>query len=175
MVWPLPVGSRLEPPGVFTWQPGVGFVGAYDLVFVRWAGAGAVSRREVRVVLLQKNSGRVGPRVMIDTPRSQMDVGQPFLLAGWALDLDADEGTGVDTLHVWAYPLAGGAPVFVGVASYGGSRPDVGATYGEQFNESGFGLIVQGLTPGNYDLAVFPWSTVSGGFAPAQVVRVTVR
>ena len=36
---PLPIGSHLDAAtGVFTWQPGVGFVGAYDLVFVRWIG-----------------------------------------------------------------------------------------------------------------------------------------
>ena len=46
---PLPVGSQLDAAtGVFTWAPGVGFVGTYDLVFVRWAGARAVARHEVR-------------------------------------------------------------------------------------------------------------------------------
>jgi hypothetical protein len=34
---------------------------------------------------------------------------------------------------------------------------------------------VQGLTPGNYDIAVFAWSTERAGFVPAQVVRLTVR
>ena len=29
--------------------------------------------------------------------------------------------------------------------------------------------------PGTYDLAVFPWSNVTGGFAPPNVVHVTVR
>ena len=47
--------------------------------------------------------------------------------------------------------------------------------HGDQFRESGFGLNVQGLPPGSYDLAVFAWSNVSGGFVPAKVVRVTVR
>ncbi len=59
--------------------------------------------------------------------------------------------------------------------AYGGARPDVAAAYGDQFLASGFGLNVQGLTPGHYDLAVFPWSTTAGGFLPARVVRVTVR
>ena len=35
-------------------------------------------------------------------------------------------GTGVDAVHV-GRPPASGSPLFVGVASYGGSRPDVGA------------------------------------------------
>jgi hypothetical protein len=32
-----------------------------------------------------------------------------------------------------------------------------------------------GLEPGNYDLAVFGYSMVTGGFVPATVIRVTVR
>jgi hypothetical protein len=40
---------------------------------------------------------------------------------------------------------------------------------------AGFTLPVQGLTPGIYDLAVFPWSNVTGAFAPPQIVHVTVR
>jgi Matrixin len=173
---PLPIGSQLDvQTGAFTWSPGVGFVGTYDLVFVRSAGERRLARREVRIILQPKGSGHVGAQVVIDTPRSQQAVAQPFLLGGWAADLDAAAGTGIDTLHVWAYPLSGDPPVFLGTATYGGARPDVVAIHGDQFRESGYGLLVQGLTPGNYDLAVFAWSNVSAGFVPASVVRVTVR
>ena len=52
----LPVGSRLDAEtGWFTWAPGVGFVGTYDLVFTRWAGTRAVARHEVRVILAPKD------------------------------------------------------------------------------------------------------------------------
>jgi len=173
---PLPVGSQLDPEtGAFTWHPGVGFVGSYDLVFVHRDGAAVLARQDVRVVLQAKGSGFVGPQVVIDTPTSQADVAQPFVLAGWAADLNASEGTGVATLHAWAYPLSGGAPVFVGAAAYGGARPDVAAVHGDQFRDSGYGLFVQGLAPGNYDLAVFAWSTEAAEFVPAKTVRVTVR
>ena len=172
----LPIGSHLDATtGVFTWAPGVGFVGAYDFVFIRHAGERAVARQDVRIVLGPKGSGSIGPQVVIDTPRSQQDVAQPFVLAGWSADLNATQGTGVATLHVWAYPLAGGPPVFLGTTNYGGVRPDVAAVHGEQFKDSGFGLHVQGLPHGHYDLAVFAWSTVTGSFVPAQVVRATVR
>jgi hypothetical protein len=40
---------------------------------------------------------------------------------------------------------------------------------------SGYQLRVQDLAPGTYDLAIFPWVASLNGFAPAQVVRVTVR
>ena len=156
----LPVGSQLDAAtGRFTWAPGAGFVGAYDLVFVRWAGVRAVARHEVRIILAPKGRGHIGTQVEIDTPRSQQDVGQPFVLAGWAADLDAATGTGIDTLHVWAYPLTGGAPVFLGTPTLGGVRPDVAAVHGDQFRTAGFALTVQGLTPGTYDLAVFPGAT----------------
>ncbi len=77
-------------------------------------------------------------------------------------------------LHVWANQLAGGPPVFLATA-YGGARPDVAAVHGKQFEESGFGLHVQGLAPGHYDLAVFGWSTERANFVPARTVRVTIR
>ena len=97
---PLPVGSRLDTStGLFTWSPGVGFVGSYDLVFLRGTAGQRVTRQEVRVILRAKGSG---PQVVIDTPSALQSVGQPFVLAGWAADLDAAEGTGIDTLHVWA-------------------------------------------------------------------------
>ena len=173
---PLPAGSRLnEQTGDFVWAPGAGFVGPYNLVFVRAASGRAIARREVQIILSPKGSGHVGAKVVIDTPRLRQDVAQPFQLAGWAADLDSLSGTGIDSVHVWAYPLAGGAPTFLGTAAYGGSRPDVAAVFGDPYGPSGFGTMVEGLAPGSYDLAVFAWSTVRGGFTPAGTVRVTVR
>jgi hypothetical protein len=172
---PLPIGSQLDPTtGRFLWGPGVGFVGSYDLAFVRWEGGRAVARQELQVRLAPKGYGRTGPQIVIDAPTAQSVVGQPFALSGWAADLDAGTGTGISTLHVWAYPVNGGEPIFLGTAT-SGLRPDVAEVYGEQFRETGYGLTVEGLTPGTYDVAVFGWSDVRGGFAPAAVVRVRVQ
>jgi len=178
---PLPAGSHLDrQTGTFTWMPGAGFVGAYDFVFFTDRGA-----RDVRIVLNPKGSNRTGPQTIIDIPSARSHgpgpivVGSAFFLAGWAADLDATDGSGVDAIHVWAYPVneAGQrlAPVFVGSGIYGGTRPDVGAVYGDQFVDSGYGLVVQGLSSGTYDIAVFAHSTVRHDFAPAAVVRVRVR
>jgi hypothetical protein len=192
---PLPIGSTLDAArGGFTWQPGVGFLGAYDLVFVRWADGRAVARQDVRIVINPKGSGRVGPQVVIDIPVGRnfssasasivvggtqvppyTSVAQPFLVAGWAADLDAWSGTGIGTLHVWAYPAGGGAPLFVGATAYGGMRPDVAAVYGDQFTYSGYGLLVRGLPRGEYMLAVFGYSFLQNGFVPAKTVWVSVR
>ncbi len=170
---PLPIGSHLDPAsGVFTWQPGVGFVHAYDFVFVRCEG-GACTTHEVRIVLHPKRSNHVGPQIEID-PLATRSRAQPVLVTGWAVDLDADTGTGVDAVHVWAYPVSGGDPQFVGVAAYGGTRPDADAVFGERFSQSGYEVTVDGLAPGTYDLAVFAWSTTAGRFAPARVTRLTI-
>ena len=166
---PLPAGSRLDPAGVFTWQPGPGFVGAYDLAFVRRAH-GRLVRQDVRVVLHPKGSNRVGPQLIVD-------ITEPFV-AGWAADFDSGEGTGIGAIHAWAYPVTAsghGTPIFVDAATYGGARPDVAAAFGDRFLQSGYGLFVRGLAPGTYDLALFPWSLAKGDFLPATLVRIVVR
>jgi hypothetical protein len=45
---PLPIGSHLSG-STFTWQPGPGFFGSYDLVFVRERDGAAVARQELRI------------------------------------------------------------------------------------------------------------------------------
>ena len=178
---PLPAGSHLDPStGVFTWMPGPGFIGSYDFEFVT-----AVARHDVRIVLHPKGSNRVGPQVIVDLPaptaqgRGPIVVGRAFFLAGWAADLDSGIDRGVDTVHVWAYPVNERGereePMFLGPAIYGGARPDVAAVYGDRFGDTGYGMVVNGLAPGAYDVAVFAFSTVRGNFAPAKVVRVIVR
>ena len=173
---PLPIGAHLDgATGAFTWAPGLGFVGPYDLVFIRSVGARPVARQEVRIVLHAKGRGSVGPQVEIDAPKPDQRVSQPFLLSGWAADLNALFAPGVTTLHTWAYPVAGGPPLFLGATTFGGSRQDVAAVHGDQFRDSGFELRVLGLAPGQYDLAVFAWSTEAAGFVAPKSVRVTVQ
>jgi alpha-tubulin suppressor-like RCC1 family protein len=176
---PLPVGSSLDAStGTFTWMPGVGFYGAYDLTFVRWTGANAVARQDVRITLNAKGSNRIGPQTIIDAPVAGSTVGSPFFVGGWAADLDSTVDTGVNTVHVWAYPVDANGnrldPIFVGPATYGGARPDVAAIYGARFENSGYGIIVNGLAPGTYDIAVFAFSTVTNSFTPAKIVRVKI-
>jgi hypothetical protein len=169
----LPVGSRIDPiTGTFTWQPGVGFLGAYDFM---------LDGRDVRIVLNAKGGGRTaGPQVMIDLPSADAREvsSQSFVVAGWAADLDSRIDGGVGAVHIWAYPIVNGSaadPIFLGAAAFGGARPDVAIVYGDRFGSSGYGLEVRSLPPGTYDVAVFAYSTVRGGFVPAKTVRVTVR
>lgn len=114
------------------------------------------------------------PLMSIDTPTTGALVTQSLTIAGWAVDAASTTGTGVDAVHVWAYPSTGASPFFVGVATYGISRPDVAAALGaSRFAPSGFSL--QAVLPtGSYTLAVFEHSTLTGTFTP-KVTTITVR
>jgi hypothetical protein len=94
-----------------------------------------------------------------------------FALAGWAIDRGAPTGTGVDALHVWAFPVGSGAPEWIGTLPYGGARGDVGTAFGAQFTPSGFNGALR-LRPGTWDLVIYARSTVTGTFSDARVVRL---
>jgi hypothetical protein len=112
----------------------------------------------------------------VDTPAADAALSGSFVIAGWALDPLATTGSGIETLHVWAYRRDGiAAPQFLGAAAVGGFRPDVAAIHGPQFERAGFTLTTPQLAPGVYDLLVYPWSHRTGQFESAQSVRVTVR
>jgi hypothetical protein len=145
--------------------------GAYRFVIYGWVNALAT------FAIARTVDVTIGASTMlaVDIPASGAVVGRPFLLAGWAIDASASTGTGIDTIHVWAFPLAGGAPMFVGVPALGGPRPDVGAYFGNsRFTPSGYNMLVT-LPPGPYDLSVYAHSVVTGTFNAWQVVRVSVQ
>jgi hypothetical protein len=172
---PLPIGSRFDAAtGRFTWQPGVAFIGTYDLAFVRRQASG-LTRQDVRVVLNPKGSNRVGPQFVVDLAPAPGTDATGAIVAGWAADLDSPDGTGIHTIHAWAYPRNGGPAIFIGEAAYGGARPDVAATFGDRFRDAGYGLRIDGLPAGTYDLALFPWSAAKGGWLPAKLVPITIK
>ena len=117
---------------------------------------------------------RLPPLVMLDFPEPVTETGQPFLVAGWAIDRAAATGTGVDAVHVWAFPAGGGAPLFVGAADYGRPRPDVGAIYGARFTNSGFAMEATGLMPGRYTLVAYAHGTETHTFSRSRAAEVTV-
>jgi hypothetical protein len=100
-------------------------------------------------------------------------------IAGWAIDLAAPTGTGVATVHVWPIPNPGSGlpPIFLGVAPYGGDRPDIAAAFGsERFRYSGFDLTTSvALAPNTYQIMAFAYSTFYGGFNQAQTVTIDIR
>ncbi len=127
--------------------------------------------QSVRITVLAPQSL---PRMAVDLPGPGQTISQNIRVAGWALDAASSAGTGVNAVDVWAYPLAGGDPIFVGSASLGTFRPDVGAAFGSaRYNSSGFDL--HAFVPaGDYNLVVFARSSVIGSFNNAVLVRIRV-
>jgi hypothetical protein len=114
------------------------------------------------------------PRMHIDLPAQNQTLSQNVLIAGWSLDLASAAGPGVDTLHIYAYPVGSSTPVWLGVATYGHARPDVGAAFGSpRFTNSGFSLLTT-LAPGDYTIVVFSHSAVTNTFNNAATVTVRV-
>jgi len=150
--------------------------GAYRIVvYARSTVTGTFNN--ARQVDITVGSPASDPIMFLDTPVNGGSVTQPFAVAGWAIDRGATSGPGVDTVHVWAYPLTGGAlgsPVWVG-AQYGTSRPDIGSVFGDsRFTNSGYQVVASGLTPGAYRIVVYARSTVTGTFNNARQVDITV-
>ncbi len=98
-------------------------------------------------------------QMVVDAPLGGTTLPASFAVGGWALDLASINGSGVDAVHVWAYPYIGGSlgsPVPLGAATLGISRPDVAQVFGAGFANAGFSLTVSsGLPAGAFLLAVF--------------------
>ncbi|MEE8346433.1 MAG: hypothetical protein V3S20_03695, partial [Dehalococcoidia bacterium] len=64
-------------------------------------------------------SGSLPAPVTIDAPAPGL-AAQPFVISGWSVDYAAPRGTGIDAIHVYAYPAnasgtpTGAKPVFLG-------------------------------------------------------------
>jgi hypothetical protein len=111
------------------------------------------------------------PAMSIEVP-SPGQVKLPFLIAGWAVDLGALEGTGVDRVEI----LEGGCEgTVIGIATNGIDRPDVAETYGPQFAYSGWQFEVKLLRPGDYTLAARTKSSGAANYSQCQAIQVTVR
>ena len=115
------------------------------------------------------------PFISVDTPAAGATVTSAFEVGGWALDAGAPSGTGVDAVHFYVFPNDGASPgVFIGIGSYGLSRPDVGAIFGSRFTNSGYHFTITGLGPGAYLLGVYARSTVTGTFSIVRTLHFTV-
>jgi len=100
----------------------------------------------------------------LDVPTDNQTLHQQFILGGWAFDSAATSGNGVDYLVVYAQLSGTSTWDAWGIVSTGGYRSDVGAAFGHQFDDSGFGLNVARHTPGTYSFVVYPHSSVTGQF-----------
>jgi FG-GAP repeat protein len=113
-------------------------------------------------------------RMNIDLPAAGATLPPMFPVSGWAAEGLAVTDSGIDGVHVWAIPVGGGAPIFVGATTVGLLRPDVAALFGGIYADSGFNLVAGPLPAGTYDLAVFVHSSRTGTFIDRRVVRIVV-
>ena len=113
------------------------------------------------------------PLVWVDTPRTNTNVSQNIVISGWAVDRASTSGPGMDAVHVYRRPAAGGAQTLVGGATYGLSRPDVAAVHGANFQNCGWRLNAS-LPTGTYDLLVHGRSTRTQAWT-TRTIRVTVQ
>jgi len=128
-----------------------------------------------RTLTVTQPPGGAGAQVFLDRPDNGASVRQPFTMSGWAIDAVSAQGTGIDAVHLYAYPNGGsGTPLFIGVGELGGSRADVAAFLGDsRFERCGFTGSVSGLAPDTYLLVAFARSTVTGAWnASARIVTV---
>jgi hypothetical protein len=146
--------------------------GPYQLVvFARRTGAASFDVAESIAIDVADSPRRF---LVVDTPTELQVVGPSFVIAGWAADVAAATGSGVDTVHVWAHPSSGGASVFLGAATYGHRRPDVAQYLGAQFENSGFSLMVRDLPAGSYRIEASAHSSITGAFDQSRNRMITV-
>jgi endonuclease/exonuclease/phosphatase family metal-dependent hydrolase len=115
------------------------------------------------------------PYICIDRPAASSVVDSSFQIVGWTLDFASTADSGVATIHAWAYPDSGAAPIWVG-EMIPVPRPDVAAVFGARYANSGYWIYAY-LPPGSYHILLTPWSTLRWNFAyeAAVVLPVTVR
>lgn len=69
---PLPIGSTLDiERGIFFWQPGPGFFGEYDFVFIRLSGREPWARTHVKIKIVPKSFSpvpNIGPEPWLKRP-----------------------------------------------------------------------------------------------------------
>ena len=122
----------------------------------------------------------VTPAMALDAPIAGSTT-QPFLVAGWAIDLPTTTSAGVDAVHVYAFPVTNGivgSGIFLGAAATGAARPDVGAVFGGQFTNAGYGLFVSSgnlMSGQQYILGIYAHGAVTGTFDQSTFITVTIR
>ena len=151
--------------------------GAYQVVaYAHSSVSNSFSLSRSAAITVVEGSAAPNPAMVIDAPGNGSQPSMPFTISGWAIDRGSSNGSGVSQIHVWAFPVGGGPAVFLGPASYGAARPDVGGAFGSRFTNSGYSLSVSSLTAGaQYDVVAYAFSTVSNSFNQQAVTRVIVR
>jgi len=98
-------------------------------------------------------------------PKNDYTVSETIKLWGWAVENSATVDTGITKIHVYDGPYRGSSENFLGVATYGLSRPDVATYFGkENYTNSGYSLDIDTtkLTNGQHILYVYAYNVDIG-------------
>jgi hypothetical protein len=164
-------GSRFTPSGFHLDAAGL-LTGQYRIIVF----AHTVSTNSFSAYMFADVSIAPLRALTIDAPADSAVVNQGFMMTGWALDTGATSGTGIDAIHVYVSSNDGADPLaFLGVATLGFARTDIGATYGKSFTPSGYAFTVNGLDAGPYVLYAFAHSTVTNSFCLVATRHITVQ
>ena len=146
--------------------------GVYDIVtLARRSSTQSIDTARVKRVTID-------PAILItvDTPLNGASAVGSVMVGGWAIDKrSTGTTTGIDVLHVYAYPASGAAPRFLGEVVPNRSRTDVSAAFGARYRYSGFNFPVTGLAPGAYDIVIYAHSTTTWAFENVRIVRVNIQ
>lgn len=172
----LPAGSTLRE-GTFHWGGVPGYLGDYDLVFVRGG-----ERIDLTVTVEPETPDLLeGAAVHMHADEARVigaaAGGRTVEVGGWAYDPRSGVGAGIGAVHVWARRIDVGGiqtPFFLGEATIDGRRPDVAAAFPGAPQTSGFGLHAT-LAPGTYEITSYVWVNRTGRFEDARTVTITVR
>jgi len=189
-----PVGMSVdEEAGMVRWSVGPGYLGTYRLQIevpesrgpeVHGAASPRFYLLDVTVAPMTLVEESV--RMHLDRAVAHCPIGSLahclITIEGWALDPQAETGSGIGAVHVWAkrrspeVPESRGdeTPLFLGTADLGVSRPDVAAAHGARFTNAGFSF--QGaLGDGEWEITAFIWNARTGRFEDARTVTITVK
>jgi hypothetical protein len=163
--------------GQYNWNTSGVPAGTYNIIAVASDALNSTVQYATGPLKVSSFAAPTNPFIDFDTPREGYVVTSSFEVGGWAVDLGAPTGTGVDAVQFYVFPNNGASPgVFMGWGTYGLARPDVGAFFGSsQFTNSGFHFTITGLGPGAYVLGAYGRSTVTGGYTLAKTIHFTVN
>jgi hypothetical protein len=111
----------------------------------------------------------------IDGPPVQETSTPRLRFSGWAMDRNVSSGCGIATVHVWAFPHAGGAPMFFGATPLGRTRQDLTQVYGSQAVFCGWELLTPLPPPAGYRVVAYAFTTATGTAETEAGVDVTIR
>ncbi len=96
--------------------------GTYDIAAFPYSTLTGRSRRLLSPAL-PSHRRVIRPRMWVDTPAQNEITSTRIRVTGWALDFGSAINSGVNAVHVWAYPTNGARPILVGTGDYGIRTP----------------------------------------------------